>query len=150
MQPLYIVAAHLVLLCSLVQPHTSQEEEMQRSRETQRPDCPPLLCANPTPHDPNTSCQSCNESRCKFRGCVSLGAFGPTWMPDNCTVCSCDVAANEEVCVSIDCPPTRSAMATLWYTRQVSAAPSVTSTSVPTSVGRFPCVLSHYTWHWVM
>ena len=63
-----------------------------------------LTCADPVT-DPNHSgpCSSmnCDNSKCKFRGCVHYGAFGPQWMPDPCTICSCQL--KKEACTKIEC-----------------------------------------------
>ena len=83
------LAASLVMLANLAasQDHTT---------------CPPAHCVDPS-YDPETSCYSCEGSRCMFRGCVHNGAFFTTWMPDNCTVCHCE--AKREVCTTIECAP---------------------------------------------
>ena len=63
-----------------------------------------LTCADPVT-DPNHSgpCSSmnCDNSKCKFRGCVHYGAFGPQWMPDPCSICSCHL--KREACTKIEC-----------------------------------------------
>ena len=69
----------------------------QNVEETEK--CPPLMCADP--EHGTGSCPNCDNSRCKFRGCVHFGAFGPQWMPDPCTICSC--TNNEELCTKIEC-----------------------------------------------
>ena len=61
--------------------------------------CPKVDCADPTW---DGCCSICNNSNCKLRGCVYYGAFGPTWRPDPCTVCSC--IEGKEVCTNITCP----------------------------------------------
>lgn len=63
-------------------------------------ECPPVMCANPTYSEENC-CGSCEDSACRFRGCVHFGAFGPTWKPDPCTECRCN--NGEETCTQIDC-----------------------------------------------
>lgn len=64
-------------------------------------ECPLALCANPH-FDPETGCSSCEGSRCNFRGCVKYGAFGPSWRPDNCTLCHCD-DQGQSSCTRIEC-----------------------------------------------
>ena len=63
-----------------------------------------LTCADPEA-DPqytgNCPPSNCDNSQCKFRGCVHFGAFGPQWMPDPCTICSCHDA--QELCTEIKC-----------------------------------------------
>lgn len=45
-------------------------------------------CADPD-YSVDRCCGDCSYSRCQFEGCVSFGAFGPTWFPDKCTRCWC-------------------------------------------------------------
>lgn len=63
-----------------------------------------LTCADPVT-DPNhlgpCSPMNCDNSKCKFRGCVHYGAFGPQWMPDPCTICRCQL--KREACTKIEC-----------------------------------------------
>ena len=63
-----------------------------------------LTCADPVtdPHHRGPcSSMNCDNSKCKFRGCVHYGAFGPQWMPDPCTICNCQL--KREVCTKIEC-----------------------------------------------
>ncbi len=62
--------------------------------------CPPAECADPV-YSPDSCCPSCESSNCRFRGCVHFGAFGPRWLPDSCTICSC--LNGEERCTHIEC-----------------------------------------------
>lgn len=88
----------LILDTHLQRQHQAQvEEDKQECSE-------PLRCADPVT-DPNYTgpCPSrnCDNSKCKFRGCVHYGAFGPQWMPDPCTICSCRLS--KEFCSKIEC-----------------------------------------------
>ena len=76
---------------------------LQRKDNVQRTKCPQVNCVDPQ-HDPKTGCMSCEKSQCKFRGCVKFGAYGPSWMPDNCTVCYCEEGSRKEVCTKMECP----------------------------------------------
>ena len=63
-----------------------------------------LTCADPEAdpkHIGTCPPTNCDNSKCKFRGCVHYGAFGPQWMPDPCTICSCH--RKNEVCTKIEC-----------------------------------------------
>ena len=63
--------------------------------------CRRPLCANPvTP--PGECCPSCENSGCKFEGCVNFRSNGePLWQPSPCFQCSC--SDNETICAIIDC-----------------------------------------------
>ncbi len=52
--------------------------------------CARPLCANPaTP--PGQCCPSCEDSNCKFEGCVNFDEeFGPRWQPNPCKICQCN------------------------------------------------------------
>ncbi len=67
--------------------------------------CQKPLCANPvTP--PGKCCPSCDNSQCKFGGCVQFEPGNRVqWKPDPCTTCSC--FQNQTVCAAIGCagPP---------------------------------------------
>lgn len=65
--------------------------------------CPRPLCANPvTP--PGQCCPSCENSNCKFKGCVNFRPGGGVrWAETPCIVCQCDVARNQKFCFIIDC-----------------------------------------------
>ncbi len=64
--------------------------------------CPRPLCANPvTP--PGECCPNCDDSNCKFEGCVNFDDFGPRWQPNPCRICRCDNERNEQFCAIIDC-----------------------------------------------
>ena len=63
-------------------------------------ECPVPLCADPVRPD-GGCCDTCDNSTCRFRGCVHFGAFGPQWYPDPCTLCGC--FDGEEVCSEIFC-----------------------------------------------
>jgi hypothetical protein len=84
-----------------------QPAQQRDARSEDRDECSQqaLTCADPV-SDPNHSrpgCSSmnCDNSKCKFRGCVHYGAFGPQWMPDPCTICSCQL--KRESCTKIEC-----------------------------------------------
>ena len=71
--------------------------------------CPRALCANPV-IPPGECCPSCENSGCKFEGCVNfLGDGTIQWQPSPCFICQCDFERNETVCAILDCffPPTR-------------------------------------------
>ncbi len=65
--------------------------------------CARPLCANPvTP--PGECCPSCDDSNCKFEGCVNFNdEFGTEWRPNPCKICRCDVENNQQFCGIIDC-----------------------------------------------
>ena len=65
--------------------------------------CARPLCANPvTP--PGQCCPSCENSNCKFEGCVNfLPDGGVQWSPTPCLFCICDVERNEKITAIIDC-----------------------------------------------
>lgn len=91
-----LVCTQLIFLTSFSQYSSSQEE--QSIAES----CPPAFCEDPVlVSNSGKECPSCEASRCKFRGCVHYGAFGPTWMPDNCTICRCE--NHQESCTTIEC-----------------------------------------------
>ena len=84
-----------------VNPVPSQQTD---SSSQNKQSCPPVTCADPEDdpqHTGNCRYSNCGNSKCKFRGCVHFGAFGPQWMPDPCTICSCH--KNEELCTEIEC-----------------------------------------------
>lgn len=84
-----------LLLALLISSSSSSEHQETKT-------CPPAHCADPH-FDPTTGCSSCEGSGCPFRGCVKYGAFGPTWRPDNCTICSCSDETGKPVCTKIEC-----------------------------------------------
>ena len=59
--------------------------------------CLPAYCADPTVSE--DGCESCDNSSCMYKGCVSYGAFFPSWKPDPCTFCVC-VDGQEECTIS--------------------------------------------------
>ena len=63
--------------------------------------CRRPLCANPvTP--PGQCCPSCENSGCKFEGCVNFLSDGePQWQPNPCVFCSC--TDNRTICAAIVC-----------------------------------------------
>lgn len=65
--------------------------------------CPHPLCANPvTPK--GQCCPSCENSNCKFKGCVNfLPDGGVQWAENPCFVCRCDIENNFPRCFIIDC-----------------------------------------------
>ena len=62
-------------------------------------ECPRTLCANPV-YTKGIPCPSCINSGCNYTGCVHLGAFGPSWKPDNCITCTCNFIQNKAECLS--------------------------------------------------
>ena len=86
------------------QPGEVSYQNIQQPLPTRQNRCPDVTCADPerSPLDPkDCSPSNCDNSQCKFRGCVHYGAFGPQWMPDPCTICSCH--DRQELCTIIDC-----------------------------------------------
>lgn len=79
----------------LEKPQPIHKPEVQSTDE-----CPSVTCADPE-YGPGDCSSNCDKSRCKFKGCVHYGAFGPQWMPDPCTICSCN--NREELCTKIEC-----------------------------------------------
>ena len=73
--------------------------EIEPPTPCNRADCQPK-CADSV-YSPDTCCPSCENSTCRFRGCVHYGAFGPQWRPDPCTICSC--YNRQEFCTEILC-----------------------------------------------
>ena len=65
--------------------------------------CPRPLCANPvTP--PGECCPSCENSNCKFKGCVNFLPDGVVqWAETPCIFCQCDKDNNQQFCSIIDC-----------------------------------------------
>lgn len=65
--------------------------------------CPRPLCANPeTP--PGECCPVCDNSNCKFKGCVNfLPGGGVQWAETPCIICQCDIKNNQPICAIIDC-----------------------------------------------
>lgn len=63
--------------------------------------CRRPLCANPvTP--PGECCPSCENSGCKFEGCVNFRSDGRAqWQPDPCSFCFC--SNNRTVCAVVAC-----------------------------------------------
>ena len=62
--------------------------------------CLPPLCANPiTP--PGQCCLSCENSRCRFNGCVVFEKYEVHWKPEPCKTCSC--VSNKVVCTTSKC-----------------------------------------------
>jgi hypothetical protein len=71
-------------------------------------DCSTVLCARPLCANPVTPegecCPSCENSNCKFKGCVNfLPGGGVQWAENPCFVCQCDVKSNQQFCFIIDC-----------------------------------------------
>ena len=69
--------------------------------------CPETLCADPlTP--PGGCCPSCDDSECKFEGCVQFlgqpGSKTVQWKPEGCTTCQCDDNGHT-LCYAAFCPP---------------------------------------------
>lgn len=65
--------------------------------------CPRPLCANPTTR-PGDCCPTCDDSNCKFKGCVNfLPDGGVQWAENPCFVCQCDLERNQPICFIIDC-----------------------------------------------
>ena len=65
--------------------------------------CPRPLCANPTLR-PGECCPTCENSNCKFEGCVNFNVGGQTqWAPDPCSICHCDMETNRAICGAIGC-----------------------------------------------
>ena len=73
-------------------------EEQQCDRDQ----CPTPLCADPARVD-GQCCETCENSSCRFSGCVHFGAFGPQWYPTPCSLCRC--FDGERVCSATICPP---------------------------------------------
>ena len=81
-----------------------------QSTEATKIDCSLVLCAKPLCANPVTPkgecCPSCENSNCKFEGCVNyLPGGGVQWAPSPCTFCRCDVESNQQFCAIIDCFP---------------------------------------------
>ena len=80
--------------------------------------CPRPLCANPT-FRPGECCPSCEESNCKFQGCVNFNVSvdGRTtkWAPQPCLICQCDEEKNQPLCAAIGCGPTPTEAECLGY-----------------------------------
>ena len=79
--------------------------------------CPRPLCANPTLR-PGECCPTCEDSNCKFEGCVNFNVSvdGQTrWAPDPCRICRCDIERNQPICAVIDCGPTPTQAECLGY-----------------------------------
>ena len=88
----------------LSQSEVSYQQLVPSEEKPQPTTCPAPTCANPeksSMHSDNCPPSDCDKSLCKFRGCVHYGAFGPQWMPDPCTICSCH--GNQELCTAIEC-----------------------------------------------
>lgn len=73
-----------------------------------RVDCSTVRCARPLCANPVTPkgqcCGSCENSNCKFKGCVNfLPGGGVQWAENPCFVCQCDVENNRQFCFIIDC-----------------------------------------------
>ena len=66
--------------------------------------CPRPLCANPVFVE-GECCPSCENSQCKFRGCVQFlgepGSETVQWKPDRCTTCMCEDA--QTLCGAMGC-----------------------------------------------
>ena len=70
-------------------------------------DCSAVLCARPLCANPVTPpgdcCPSCEDSNCKFEGCVNFLEGGPQWSPNPCQFCQCDIKNNQQFCAVIAC-----------------------------------------------
>ncbi len=66
--------------------------------------CPGPLCANPVVPK-GECCGTCENSNCKFKGCVNFlpDGGGVRWAETPCFVCQCDVERNQQFCFIIDC-----------------------------------------------
>jgi len=64
--------------------------------------CPRPLCANPVTPD-GECCPSCENSNCKFQGCVNIINGEASWKPDPCSTCFC--RDNEMLCGIKGCRP---------------------------------------------
>ena len=79
--------------------------------------CSRPLCANPT-LKPGECCPTCEDSNCKFKGCVNFNVSldGRTqWAPQPCLICHCDIEQNQPLCAMIDCGPTPTEAECLGY-----------------------------------
>ena len=79
--------------------------------------CSRPLCANPT-FRPGECCPTCDDSNCKFQGCVNFNVSidGRTkWAPQPCLICQCDVEQNQPLCAVIDCGPSPTEAECLGY-----------------------------------
>lgn len=60
-------------------------------------------CANPD-YSVDKCCGDCTNSACQFEGCVSYGAFGPTWYPRACLSCYCSHGEPHCTDLKAECP----------------------------------------------
>ena len=75
---------------------SQKQPDCSRVRCRRRP-----LCADPV-IPPGQCCPSCENSSCRFEGCVNFLSNGqPQWQPDPCLFCSC--SNNRTICAAIGC-----------------------------------------------
>lgn len=98
-------ATTLLLLLSLLATAMQLANANENQTDCSRVTCSRALCADPV-IPPGECCPSCENSSCKFEGCVNFLSDGRVqWQPDPCVTCFC--VDNSTICGSIGCRPLR-------------------------------------------